>query len=99
MTLKNERFQNIKIKESFCIVEVSLDALGLLCENHKTTEGVRSLDLQLIRLFLTYHLSSQSPSFRQQLVAYLKKVKTCLIYQAVFHVCLHGKVETAAAVR
>ena len=55
-------------------IQVSLDALGLLCENHKSTEVIPFMDLELVKLFLSYRMCSQSPSFRQQLVASLKKV-------------------------
>ncbi|XP_071433610.1 tRNA (32-2'-O)-methyltransferase regulator THADA [Pithys albifrons albifrons] len=54
--------------------QVCIDALGLLCETHRTTEIVSMEEMQLIRFFMMYNLNSQSPSVRQQIVSLLRKL-------------------------
>lgn len=52
-----------------------MDALGLVCESHRSTEEVTSQEMDLIRHFLLPNLNSQSPAVRQQTVSLLKKVR------------------------
>ncbi|XP_063246849.1 tRNA (32-2'-O)-methyltransferase regulator THADA isoform X2 [Prinia subflava] len=54
--------------------QVCIDALGLLCETHRTTEIVSLEEMQLIQFFLMYNLNNQSPSVRQQIVSLLRKL-------------------------
>ncbi|KAM9382784.1 tRNA (32-2'-O)-methyltransferase regulator THADA [Phaethornis superciliosus] len=54
--------------------QVCIDALGLLCETHRSTEIVSAEEMQLIQFFMMYNLSSQSPSVRQQIVSLLRKL-------------------------
>lgn len=51
-----------------------MDALGLVCESHRSTEVLTSQEMDLIRHFLPPNLNSQSPGVRQQTVSLLKKV-------------------------
>lgn len=52
-----------------------MDALGLVCESHRSTEALTSQEMDLIRHFLLPNLNSQSPGVRQQSVSLLKKVR------------------------
>ncbi|XP_068865820.1 tRNA (32-2'-O)-methyltransferase regulator THADA isoform X11 [Aphelocoma coerulescens] len=54
--------------------QVCIDALGLLCETHRTTEIVSLEEMQLIQFFMMYNLNSQSPSVRQQIISLLRKL-------------------------
>ncbi|KAM4729595.1 thyroid adenoma-associated protein isoform 2-T4 [Anableps anableps] len=54
--------------------QVRMDALGLVCESHRSTEVVTSQEMELIRHFLPANLNSQSPGVRQQTVSLLKKL-------------------------
>ncbi|NXM79296.1 THADA protein, partial [Serilophus lunatus] len=54
--------------------QVCIDALGLLCESHRTTEIVSMEEMQLTQFFMMYNLNSQSPSVRQQIVSLLRKL-------------------------
>ncbi|KFV43096.1 Thyroid adenoma-associated protein, partial [Gavia stellata] len=54
--------------------QVCIDALGLLCETHRSTEIVSTEEMQLIQFFITYNLNSQSPSVRQQICSLLRKL-------------------------
>uniref|UniRef100_A0A8B9C1M9 tRNA (32-2'-O)-methyltransferase regulator THADA n=1 Tax=Anser brachyrhynchus TaxID=132585 RepID=A0A8B9C1M9_9AVES len=54
--------------------QVCIDALGLLCETHRSTEVVSEEEMQLILFFLEYNLNSQSPSVRQQICSLLRKL-------------------------
>ncbi|NWZ90478.1 THADA protein, partial [Nesospiza acunhae] len=54
--------------------QVCIDALGLLCETHRTTEIVSLEETQLIQFFMLYNLNNQSPSVRQQIVSLLRKL-------------------------
>lgn len=51
-----------------------IDALGLLCESHRSTEIISMEVMQLIQFFIKYNLNSQSPATRQQVCSLLKKV-------------------------
>lgn len=55
-----------------------MDALGLVCESHRSTEALTSEETDLIRHFLPPNLNSQSPGGRQQTVGLLKKVSFVL---------------------
>uniref|UniRef100_A0A8C4XZW5 tRNA (32-2'-O)-methyltransferase regulator THADA n=1 Tax=Gopherus evgoodei TaxID=1825980 RepID=A0A8C4XZW5_9SAUR len=54
--------------------QVRVDALGLLCETHRSTEILTMEEMQLIQFFITYNLNSQSPAVRQQICSLLKKL-------------------------
>ncbi|NXY18217.1 THADA protein, partial [Atrichornis clamosus] len=54
--------------------QVCIDALGLLCETHRTTEIVSLEEMELIQFFMMYNLNSQSPSIRQQVISLLRKL-------------------------
>ncbi|XP_062319840.1 thyroid adenoma-associated protein isoform X2 [Osmerus eperlanus] len=54
--------------------QVRMDALGLVCESHRSTEVLTSQEMELIRHFLSSSLNSQSPGVRQQTVSLLKKL-------------------------
>ncbi|NXP47597.1 THADA protein, partial [Heliornis fulica] len=54
--------------------QVCVDALGLLCETHRTTEIVSVEEMHLTLFFMTYNLNSQSPSVRQQICSLLRKL-------------------------
>lgn len=62
-------------------VKVRMDALGLVCESHRSTEALTSEEMDLIRHFLPLNLNSQSPGGRQQTVSLLKKV-SCVVLEA-----------------
>ncbi|KAM3931868.1 tRNA (32-2'-O)-methyltransferase regulator THADA [Leptodactylus fuscus] len=54
--------------------QIRIDALGLLCESHWSTEVISPDEMDLIKFFLKYNLNCQSPSIRQQLCYLLKKL-------------------------
>ncbi|MCI4376608.1 hypothetical protein PGIGA_G00190450 [Pangasianodon gigas] len=54
--------------------QVRLDALGLVCESHRSTETLSTQEMELIRHFLPSNLNSQSPGVRQQMVSLFKKL-------------------------
>ncbi|NXR06584.1 THADA protein, partial [Semnornis frantzii] len=54
--------------------QVCIDALGLLCESHRSTEIVSVEEMELIRFFMMYNLNNQSPSVRQQIGSLLRKL-------------------------
>ncbi|XP_039994968.1 thyroid adenoma-associated protein isoform X2 [Xiphias gladius] len=54
--------------------QVRMDALGLVCESHRSTEVLTQQEMDLIRYFLLPNLNSQSPGVRQQTVSLLKKL-------------------------
>ncbi|XP_029377385.1 thyroid adenoma-associated protein isoform X2 [Echeneis naucrates] len=54
--------------------QVRMDALGLVCESHRSTEVLTSQEMDLSRHFLLPNLNSQSPGVRQQTVSLLKKL-------------------------
>ncbi|XP_038607456.1 thyroid adenoma-associated protein [Tachyglossus aculeatus] len=54
--------------------QVRIDALGLLCECHRSTELVTAEEMQLIHFFLRYNLNVQSPGLRQQICSFLGKL-------------------------
>ncbi|XP_008936005.1 PREDICTED: thyroid adenoma-associated protein [Merops nubicus] len=54
--------------------QVCIDALGLLCETHRSTEIVSVEEMELIQFFMMYNLNSQSPSVRQQIGSLLRKL-------------------------
>uniref|UniRef100_A0A8C3B078 tRNA (32-2'-O)-methyltransferase regulator THADA n=1 Tax=Cyclopterus lumpus TaxID=8103 RepID=A0A8C3B078_CYCLU len=60
--------------------QVRMDALGLVCESHRSTEAVTSQEMDLIRHFLLPNLNSQAPGVRQQTVSLLRKVSRLLIF-------------------
>ncbi|XP_060103491.1 tRNA (32-2'-O)-methyltransferase regulator THADA [Heteronotia binoei] len=61
--------------------QVRIDALGLLCESHRSTETISLEEMQLIKFFVRYNLNSQSPAVRQQICSLLKKL-FCRIYES-----------------
>ncbi|KAM8946134.1 tRNA (32-2'-O)-methyltransferase regulator THADA [Pelodytes ibericus] len=54
--------------------QVRVDALGLLCESHWTTEVVSLDEMTLVLFCLKYNLNCQSPSVRQQLCYLIRKL-------------------------
>ncbi|XP_020856915.1 tRNA (32-2'-O)-methyltransferase regulator THADA isoform X2 [Phascolarctos cinereus] len=54
--------------------QVRIDALGLLCESHRSTEIVSVEEMQLLQFFIQYNLNSQSPGMRQQICSLLQKL-------------------------
>ncbi|TRY88732.1 hypothetical protein DNTS_029669, partial [Danionella cerebrum] len=54
--------------------QVRMDALGLLCESHRSTEMLSREEMELVHHFLPFNLNSQSPGVRQQTVGLLKKL-------------------------
>ncbi|XP_033733610.1 thyroid adenoma-associated protein homolog [Pecten maximus] len=54
--------------------QVRLDVLALLCENQRSTEVISKTEFDLLKHFLPWNLNNQSPSFRQHLLAHLKKL-------------------------
>lgn len=54
--------------------QVRLDAFGLLCDNLKSTEVIADDEFKFVKRFLEFNSDSLSPSFRQIVVAHLKKV-------------------------
>ncbi|XP_067421161.1 tRNA (32-2'-O)-methyltransferase regulator THADA [Emydura macquarii macquarii] len=54
--------------------QVRIDALGLLCETHRSTEILSMEEMQLIQFFIMYNLNSQTPAVRQQICSLLKKL-------------------------
>ncbi|XP_049337727.1 thyroid adenoma-associated protein isoform X1 [Astyanax mexicanus] len=54
--------------------QVRMDALGLVCESHRSTETLSTQEMDLIRHFLPSNLNSQSPGVRQQTVSLFKKL-------------------------
>ncbi|KAL0964358.1 hypothetical protein UPYG_G00322790 [Umbra pygmaea] len=54
--------------------QVRMDALGLVCESHRSTEVLTSQEMELLRYFLPSSLNSQSPGGRQQTISLFKKL-------------------------
>ncbi|XP_068597624.1 thyroid adenoma-associated protein [Brachionichthys hirsutus] len=54
--------------------QVRMDALGLVCESHRSTEVLTSQEMDLVRHFLLPNLNSQTPCVRQQTASLLKKL-------------------------
>uniref|UniRef100_A0A3P8YHM8 tRNA (32-2'-O)-methyltransferase regulator THADA n=1 Tax=Esox lucius TaxID=8010 RepID=A0A3P8YHM8_ESOLU len=54
--------------------QVRMDALGLVCESHRSTEVLTSQEIELLCHFLPSCLNSQSPGVRQQTISLLKKL-------------------------
>ncbi|KAM9318529.1 thyroid adenoma-associated protein [Pholidichthys leucotaenia] len=54
--------------------QVRMDALGLVCESHRSTEVLTHQEMDLICYFLPPNLNSQSPGIRQQTVSLMKKL-------------------------
>ncbi|XP_078085820.1 thyroid adenoma-associated protein [Mustelus asterias] len=54
--------------------QVRLDALGLICETHRSTEALSQQEIALIKFFLPYNLNSQTPAMRQQIVWLMRKL-------------------------
>ncbi len=69
-----------------------MDALGLVCESHRSTEVLTSQEMDLLRHFLLPNLNSQSPGVRQQTVSLLKKVGHLphIVFGVCSFVCLFG---------
>ena len=71
---------NLGFQLYLCVIksltaQVRMDALGLVCESHRSTEAVTSQEMDLISpLPAAPNLNSQSPGVRQQTVSLLKKV-------------------------
>ncbi|CAB4013752.1 Hypothetical predicted protein, partial [Paramuricea clavata] len=53
--------------------EVRSDVLSLICDSLRTTEPLTAGDLDLLRKFYPVNMNSQSPSFRQRVLAMTKK--------------------------
>ncbi|XP_072366552.1 thyroid adenoma-associated protein isoform X3 [Scyliorhinus torazame] len=58
--------------------QVRLDALGLVCETHRSTEALSQQEIALTKFFLPYNLNSQTPAMRQQIVWLMRKLFTRL---------------------
>ncbi|XP_062851967.1 thyroid adenoma-associated protein [Trichomycterus rosablanca] len=54
--------------------QVRMDALGLVCESHRSTETIATQEMDLIRHFVSGNLNSQSPGVRQQMISLFKKL-------------------------
>ncbi|XP_060781574.1 thyroid adenoma-associated protein isoform X2 [Neoarius graeffei] len=54
--------------------QVRMDALGLVCESHRSTETFSTQEMELIRHFLPGNLNSQLPGVRQQTASLFKKL-------------------------
>ncbi|XP_028408527.1 thyroid adenoma-associated protein homolog [Dendronephthya gigantea] len=54
--------------------EIRSDILGLICDSVRTTEPLTAQDLELLRKFYPVNMNSQSPSFRQRVIAMTKKL-------------------------
>ncbi|KAJ8014230.1 hypothetical protein DPEC_G00038090 [Dallia pectoralis] len=54
--------------------QVRLDALGLVCESHRSTEVLTSHEMELVCHFLPSSLNSQSAGVRQQIISLLNKL-------------------------
>ncbi|KAF0027160.1 hypothetical protein F2P81_019901 [Scophthalmus maximus] len=90
--------------------QVRMDALGLVCESHRSTEALTPRETDLIRHFLLPNLNSQSPGVRQQTVSLLKKIhrmfratllsfdqmKTSKSLNETLHLQLLGRVKDSA---
>ncbi|XP_055880801.1 thyroid adenoma-associated protein homolog [Biomphalaria glabrata] len=63
------------LKSALCSFDqqVRLDAFGLLCENHKTTEPVSHFEFTMLKFFIPCNLNNQSPAFRQSFLSLSKK--------------------------
>lgn len=48
--------------------------MSLLCENPKTTEYIQEIEFELIKRFLFYNSDTQSASYRQTVIAAMKKL-------------------------
>uniref|UniRef100_A0A452J0U0 tRNA (32-2'-O)-methyltransferase regulator THADA n=1 Tax=Gopherus agassizii TaxID=38772 RepID=A0A452J0U0_9SAUR len=70
--------------------QVRVDALGLLCETHRSTEILTMEEMQLIQFFITYNLNSQSPAVRQQICSLLKKDFMSSICDKLFEALFPG---------
>uniref|UniRef100_A0A674I6T3 tRNA (32-2'-O)-methyltransferase regulator THADA n=1 Tax=Terrapene triunguis TaxID=2587831 RepID=A0A674I6T3_9SAUR len=70
--------------------QVRIDALGLLCETHRSTEILTMEEMQLIQFFITYNLNSQSPAVRQQICSLLKKDFMSSICDKLFEALFPG---------
>ncbi|CAL8255312.1 unnamed protein product [Lota lota] len=54
--------------------QVRMDALGLLCETHRKTEGLTPQEIEMLRHFLPPNVNCQAPGVRQLTVSLLKKL-------------------------
>ena len=54
--------------------QMRLDSLALICDNPKTTEAISTIEFKLIKKFLTYNCDISSPSYRQTMLASMKKL-------------------------
>ncbi|ESO99953.1 hypothetical protein LOTGIDRAFT_112768, partial [Lottia gigantea] len=63
------------LKYALCSLDeqIRLDAFSLMCENKKTSKPIKSLEFELVKLFIPNNLNNQAPSFRQHMTAYSKK--------------------------
>ncbi|CAG8489964.1 6184_t:CDS:10 [Paraglomus occultum] len=51
-----------------------VDALGLICESHKRTSSINSIEISLLKEFISLNLNSTLPEFRQRLLAHFTKL-------------------------
>ncbi|XP_054712969.1 thyroid adenoma-associated protein homolog [Uloborus diversus] len=78
------------LKKALCHADeqIRLSAFALLCEDTKTSSVVQLETLELIKYGLPWNITSQSPSFRQQLISFIKK--NFLIWMKEYLLdCLH----------
>ncbi|KAI9205438.1 putative death-receptor fusion protein-domain-containing protein [Polychytrium aggregatum] len=63
------------VQQAICHPDMHIrtDALGLLCESRKQTAETSEVEFGLVKEFLTYNSSVQSPEFRQKTQAFIKK--------------------------
>ncbi|XP_041107653.1 thyroid adenoma-associated protein-like isoform X2 [Polyodon spathula] len=54
--------------------QVRVDALGLICESHRSTEMLSAQEMELMHHFLPNNLNTQSPGVRQQTLSLLRKL-------------------------
>ncbi|RUS78380.1 hypothetical protein EGW08_013851 [Elysia chlorotica] len=64
------------LKEALCSMDdhIRLDAFALVCENSKTSEVVTIFEFEMLKFFIPHNINNQSPAFRQNLLAQLKKL-------------------------
>ena len=77
--------------------QTRLDCLALVCDNPKTTEPATALEFALVKKFLANNSDSNSPSYRQCVLASLKKLYSRLKDSWLYQIKLCAKATTRKA--
>ncbi|MGH0118883.1 UNVERIFIED_CONTAM: hypothetical protein FKN15_055437 [Acipenser sinensis] len=70
--------------------QVRVDALGLICESHRSTEMLSAQEMELLHHFLPNNLNTQSPGVRQQTFSLLRKEFMWWVCETLFQALFPG---------